>query len=76
MQNQRNHQNFNEEQEYSGIPIPVGQPVQYEMQQIPPQQAPYFQQPIQNPYQANFQQPMMPMQPVQAPMVIQPYFFI
>jgi hypothetical protein len=46
------------------------------MQQIPPQQAPYFQQPIQNPYQANFQQPMMPMQPVQAPMVIQPYFFI
>ena len=45
------------------------------MQQVPQHQAPYFQQPIQNPYQANIQPPMMPMNQVQGPVVIQPYFF-
>jgi len=85
MQNQKNYQNFQDEQEYTGG-IPVGQPVQYEMQPVPNQnQPPYFQQPPMNPYQnsnpyPNQMQPPQPIfsvnQPVQAPMVIQPYILI
>ncbi len=81
MQNPKNYQNFSEEHEYTGG-IPVGQPVQYELQQMSPQQqAPYFQQPNNNPYQGNNQYPnmMQPTQPVfnmnqqaPGPMILQP----
>lgn len=64
MQNQKNYQNFQEEQEFTGG-IPVGQPVQFELQNVNQPQQPYFQQPIQNPYQhANQFHGMMPQQPV------------
>lgn len=64
MQNQKKYQNFQEEQEFTGG-IPVGQPVQFELQNVNQPQQPYFQQPIQNPYQhANQFNGMMPQQPV------------
>lgn len=80
MQNQKNYQNFQDEQEFTGG-IPVGHPVQYEMQPPHQHQQPYFQQPV-NPYQnANhYPNPIQPPpQPIfalnqqpQGPMVVQP----
>jgi len=66
MQNQKNYQNFQDEQEFTGG-IPVGQPVQFEMQNVnQPQQPqqPYFQQPHSNPYHNVNQFQGMPQQPV------------
>lgn len=61
MQNQNQYQNFQDEPEYSqGLPVPIGQPVHFEMQPRLPQ--PYFQQPPPplNPYHQ--QQPQFPPQ--------------
>lgn len=41
MQNQKNYQNFQDEREFTGG-IPVGQPVQFELQNVHQPQQPYF----------------------------------
>ncbi len=79
MQNQKNYQDLNDEQEYTGG-IPVGQPLHYELNQVQQNQQPYFQQVNQNQYPNANQYPnVMPPQPVyamnqqgQAPMIVQP----
>lgn len=85
MNQQKNYQNFQDEQEFTGG-IPVGHPVHFEMQPSNQPQQPYFHQPPMNAYQNSnqYQSPVQaPPQPVfglnqipQGPIVIQPYFSI